>query len=150
MILFLDFDGVLHPHPTRDERQLFCRRPTFEKVIRDFPHVEIVISSRWRREYNLDQLRAFFSDDVSANIIDVTPELVDLDEPIDVLAKCPRQFEIEGWLRHSGRTRENWVAIDYRPYWFRPFISNLVICDPSVGIDDTVAMSLHRKLRRFS
>ena len=56
MILFLDFDGVLHPlHdnvPTPENHdnvptpadQLFCYLPRFEAVMRDFPMVKIVIS----------------------------------------------------------------------------------------------------------
>lgn len=49
MILFLDFDGVLHTEhddgPTPDE-SVFCHLPRFEAVMRDFPTVEIVISLR--------------------------------------------------------------------------------------------------------
>lgn len=48
MILFLDFDGVLHP---QYEDQVvpayvaFCHLSRFERVMRDFPAVQVVISS---------------------------------------------------------------------------------------------------------
>lgn len=64
MILFLDFDGVLHPISSRIIRQeagtlvieqdqegepLFCRVPLLAAVLRDFPEVKIVLSTSWVR-----------------------------------------------------------------------------------------------------
>ena len=48
MILFLDFDGVLHPEPCDEDGEPFCNLPALEAILRDFPAVEIVISSMWR------------------------------------------------------------------------------------------------------
>jgi hypothetical protein len=48
MILFLDFDGVLHPEydgQAAPADVVFCHLPRFEAVMRDHPEVEIVISS---------------------------------------------------------------------------------------------------------
>jgi hypothetical protein len=36
MLLFLDFDGVLHPEPCFDKAQLFCCKTHFENVMREF------------------------------------------------------------------------------------------------------------------
>lgn len=52
MILFLDFDGVLHPLFTLpelspEESRPFCYLPRFAAVLHDYPHVEVVISSTW-------------------------------------------------------------------------------------------------------
>lgn len=49
MILFLDFDGVLHPFfprsdRTDEENQLFEYLSRLEKVLRDYPICRIVIS----------------------------------------------------------------------------------------------------------
>lgn len=64
MILFLDFDGVLHPISSRIVRReagtliieqdpagepLFCRVPLLAAVLRDFPEVRIVLSTSWTR-----------------------------------------------------------------------------------------------------
>lgn len=38
MILFLDFDGVLHPAICHCDADLLCRRPLLESVLRDCPH----------------------------------------------------------------------------------------------------------------
>lgn len=56
MILFLDFDGVLHPFFPRadrsdEENQLFAYLPRLEGVLRDFPEWQIVISSSWREHH---------------------------------------------------------------------------------------------------
>lgn len=57
MILFLDFDGVLHPdaaflvkgRPTlKAEGQLFMWAPLLVDVLADFPEVQIVLSTSWR------------------------------------------------------------------------------------------------------
>ena len=45
MILFLDFDGVLHPEPCYDKQSFFCCLPRLENVLRDFPKVRVVISN---------------------------------------------------------------------------------------------------------
>ncbi len=74
MILFLDFDGVLHPEPCYSDSDLFCHRPLFESVMREFPDIEIVISSTWRQNRSLAQLKALFSDDIAACIVGVTPD----------------------------------------------------------------------------
>ncbi|MFZ3000646.1 MAG: HAD domain-containing protein [Undibacterium umbellatum] len=53
MILFLDFDGVLHPEPCYDKTQLFSCLPRLEAILRDFPTVQIVISSTWRKNWSI-------------------------------------------------------------------------------------------------
>lgn len=94
MILFLDFDGVLHPF----HRPLgtFVLLSYFEDVLRDFPAVNIVISSTWREEYSLPQLQKFFSEDIARRIIDVTPSWQDL----NIIMFVKQKF----WL---GNVRQN-------------------------------------------
>jgi len=47
MILFLDFDGVLHPEFSHESRH-FCCLPVLEQVVRQLQDCEVVISSTWR------------------------------------------------------------------------------------------------------
>lgn len=56
MILFLDFDGVLHPGevylrngtPALDEQgELFMWAPILEEILADFPAVRVVLSTTW-------------------------------------------------------------------------------------------------------
>ena len=76
MILFLDFDGVLHPegegHLPNDGTD-FCFLPRLEELLREFPHVRIVISSSWRERLAYPTLLKPFSEDIRARIIGTTP-----------------------------------------------------------------------------
>jgi len=60
-ILFLDFDGVLHPvgEPALDEDfrlienpGLFVWRPVLEELLAPYPAVRIIVSSDWRRLFD--------------------------------------------------------------------------------------------------
>lgn len=92
MILFLDFDGVLHPVNQVD---LFSREEHLARVLRDFPHVEIVISSAWRQDYTLKNIQTFFLTDLTPM---ATPNCSTYGHP-----NCPRQdgqimgFEVGVW-----------------------------------------------------
>jgi hypothetical protein len=64
-LLFLDFDGVLHPVGERafDENfrlianpGLFVWRPILEQILVPFPSVRIVVSSDWRRLFDDENL----------------------------------------------------------------------------------------------
>lgn len=138
MILFLDFDGVLHPFDC--PHGLFTLLPEFERVMRDFPGVDIVISSSWREAHTLGELRALFSPDIAQRIIGATPILYDRDhEPV-------RETEIRAWLRDAGRETEPWVAIDDFEWFFSPGCANLVLTDTRTGFDKRVERELRMRL----
>ena len=73
--LFLDFDGVLHRY-TAPSNRLFVRIVHFERVMRQFPEWQIVISSSWREYVRLEVMRRRFSADIAERIVGVTPEFV--------------------------------------------------------------------------
>lgn len=146
MILFLDFDGVLHPEPLYDESQLFCRRPLLEDCLRQFPDVSIVISSTWRDNRTLDELRELFSEDIGRRIVGVTPSWRDIQEIADTIG-YQRHAEVEGWLRQAGTPWEKWVAVDDKSWLFKPFLPNLVVCDTAVGLTDQSVQALCAKLK---
>lgn len=89
MILFLDIDGVLHPDPPQPDQRLRSL-PCLIAVLRDFPLVEVVISSLWREHLLLDQLRYLFPADLRERIIGVTP----IAERIDGWLPARREGEI--------------------------------------------------------
>ncbi|MFC3106848.1 HAD domain-containing protein [Undibacterium arcticum] len=151
MILFLDFDGVLHPDPC-DEGERFSRLPAFEALMRDFPAVEIVVSSSWRVARTLDDLRAFFATDIAQRIIGVTPpDSREFPELAQIIGPGYfRQIEIEAWIRHFGRAREPWLVLDDRAYLFRPFLPNLILCDGDTGLTPAVEEKLRQKLNHHS
>lgn len=147
-ILFLDFDGVMHPEPCYDKSQLFCCRPRLEKVLADFSHVEIVISSTWRENRSLAELGEYFSLEYRNRVIDVTPFWKDIPDIVEVIG-YQRHSEIEGWLRKSRAPWRPWIAIDDKPYLFRPFLDNLIKTNPAVGFDEAAERQLRSKLQRI-
>jgi hypothetical protein len=146
MILFLDFDGVLHPQydgePT-PVSEIFCHLPRFESVMRDFPSVEIVISSTWRIQFTLDELRARFSPDIAARIIDVTPQIECAD---DNYLPARREDEILEWLKRAGLSCTLWIALDDAAWQFKQHRDRLVACTWYVGLNDAVELKLRSAL----
>ena len=140
MILFLDFDGVLHP-VSRPAGTLSLL-PQFEAVIRDFPAVDIVISSAWRQDHSLEELRSFFSPDIAKRIVAVTPIFHHLEH------QYLRQSEITAWLRDEGREYETWLAIDDSDWYFSPGCRNLILTSEEVGFDEKTAWALRRRLSK--
>lgn len=139
MVLFLDFDGVLHPVSRETGAMVFV--PNFERAMQDYSSVEIVISSAWRENNSLEELRLHFSKGFNERIIDVTPVLHHLDH------KFLRQAEITAWLRESGREYESWVAIDDSEWLFTPQCKNLILINGDIGFDEQAESRLHARLR---
>jgi len=146
MILFLDFDGVLHPE--YDGRAVpgemaFCHLPRFEAVMRDFPDVEIVISSMWRYHLPLEVLRERFSEDIRTRIIDTTP-LVEREDPKYLPAR--REGEILQWLAEHNRHADDWIALDDATWQFPTHRSRVIGCVHYRGFDDEAADVLRTRL----
>jgi len=150
MIVFLDFDGVLHPEPcARDE--LFCHLPLLEEVLREYPAVQVVISSAWRLAYRrrpISRLREHFSPDIAGRIIGVTPDYRRADEAMtpNGLGLFTRQWECVDWLRAHRPAGTRWLAIDDRDYLFAPCCGNLILCDSEVGFTPAHARELRARL----
>jgi hypothetical protein len=106
MILFLDFDGVMHPI---DQHNLFCREEHLARVLRKFPDVEIVISSSWRLTHSLQNMQSFFLTDMRSRVIGVTP-IIDIEGSVN--CGCTRFLEIQKYLADTGNQHRNWVALD--------------------------------------
>ena len=109
--LFLDFDGVTHyafpvAGVSDPDNAYFAFLPAIEAVLRAKPYpVQIVISSSWRENHGLAELRSHFSSDLRDRVIGVTPE------HNDGLVAGGRLGEILAWLdRHDPGAP--WVAVD--------------------------------------
>jgi len=94
MIIFLDFDGVLHPDPCFDKDKLFICLPRLEQVLREFHSIRIVISSTWRLTRSLSDLKLFFSPDIANRIVGVTPTWRNHEEIVNIIG-YQRHAEIE-------------------------------------------------------
>jgi hypothetical protein len=163
-VLFLDFDGVLHPESCA-ERDLFCYLPHFSTALKkvDPEHrVPIVISSLWRHHCMLPQIRSYFPEDMAGQIVGVTPYMTD-QEAMDVQdwapyggeqsRACHRQREVVMWMAaHAPQGR--WLAIDDRAAYFHKDTPHLFLVPKLVyqgdsGITIYQAPALAERLNAF-
>lgn len=168
-VLFLDFDGVLHPEGCGPDME-FCFMPQFGQVMQHVDpsgEVPIVISSMWRFNEPLDKLREFFPDRLRHQIVGVTPEI---HRPLESIGTAwdrdstlhakpagwergQRQREIEAWMQTYSPAGK-WLALDDRAHWFDESCPQLFLL-PDVyehgggGISNVQAVKLQRRLREF-
>lgn len=140
MILFLDFDGVMHPFNQTD---LFCRESHLARVLRDFQSVEIVVSSSWRETHTLEAMQAFFLTDLRSRIVGVTP-VIEIKNAVDVAGV--RFREINQYLSDTGNMHRHWIALDDDPAIFPTACPELVLCDSNHGFDDVAENALRTAL----
>lgn len=130
MVLFLDFDGVLHRYGCKPA-DLFSRLPLLEGWLLQHPGVDVVVSSTWRLTRSFDEIRSFFSPALQEHIVGVTPKLAG-ESP----ERFAREAEVAMWLRESGQPWRPWAALDDQAWLFKPFSPRLVLCNPDVGLTD--------------
>ena len=151
MILFLDFDGVLHPWDPKiqlNEKQMFSLKPLLENTLRSFPDVEIVITSSWRQKYSLEKLRRLFSPEFASRIIGVTPP-TRRDERGRYPNGCRGQ-EILQWLYQNRRNVDQWLALDDLEWMFEPSLRNrLILCDSATGLTEQKINELEQRLKEL-
>jgi hypothetical protein len=148
LCLFLDFDGVTHPEPCLKVHE-FCFLPLIEDVLREYGAVEVVISSSWRNEYSLDQLRSFFSADIAKRVVGVTPSSK---KPTDEwlpgrVGGYERERECDAWMQKNRTWGTPWLAIDDRPHWFRPDCADLLLTSSKVGFQESDKDTLREMIR---
>lgn len=141
-LIFLDFDGVLHP----DGVALFSQRALLESYLGQMPAAEIVISSSWRETEPLAQLRSYFSPQIHERIVGVTPSL---DGGYD---SGGRQLEILAFMESEDLNAQNssWVALDDVAHFFQDGCPNLILTDSSKGFSDSEGELLLAWYRRVS
>ena len=145
MILFLGLSGVLHPEPCPKD-QHFCRLPLIESILRDFPGVEIVLTSAWWLTYPdqkgaLAQMRQHFAPHMAGRIAGVMPDHRDQprseapDGPgrLDELGVFPREEECLTWLRTNRPAGTPWLALDGQPHLFSSGCPNLMLTSGETG-----------------
>lgn len=145
MIVFLDFDGVLHPE-TGNADDLFCCRPVLWEILRARLDVDVVFSTSWRESYRPDALLAFVTaqggEDLRPRFIGQTPTV-----PVAPGADDYRRRELEclAWLSENKRDPSRWLALDDVEYWFSHSSPNLYLVDYLTGLtDDDIAAILAR------
>ena len=136
ILLFLDFDGVLHPLYSPIDKH-FTNLKFFEESIRQYSNISIVISSSWRHHHTMDEIQAFFAVDIQRRIIDSTRH-------VEISKATNRYDEIIDYLKHMNQTQCYWIAIDDARSEFPEDLRNVVFCKPNLGFDEEAAKLLHQ------
>ena len=148
-ILFLDFDGVLHPDrysltshdPDRVFRnnEIFSQAPVLAGLMTEFP-CQIVISSSWRFSYNLDEMKEKLPKAISKNVIGVTGDAY--------IGPYPRFNEIKEYLLSRNKSLYGWRALDDSKIEFPSGCTDLILCDPNTGLASKQIQELKKWLQK--
>lgn len=145
MILFLDFDGVLHPL-SRNQPD-FVRAPLLAPVLVAFPETEVVLSTSWRTFHDIDALCAFLPPVVAACVVGTTP-LEPCRDPEHFTRDMPRwparEHQCRDWLRDNGREGEQWIVLEDDRDAFSE-AAPVIWCEPTTGLNArTIAILAER------
>lgn len=138
VLVYCDLDGVLHrwPCPQAEMFDPQCIARLYE-AIRQHDAV-IVITSTWRLEWPLEQIRERMGV-LGKRVIGVTPEI---DDPF---LRHGRYHEV--LLDLERRVPDSrWIAIDDESGRFPGELVNLVLTDPGAGFSEKDGLALSRLL----
>ena len=132
-LLFLDFDGVLHPNFC-PEQNYFCRLDLLMETLGSKTKgLEMIISSSWRFHYPLNEILESFPESMQNLIAGATPEVAP--------GRHQRYREICAYLSQYKKARD-WRALDDDIIGFPKSCTQLIACDHRVGFDSKGAQIL--------
>jgi hypothetical protein len=146
VIVFLDFDGVLHPDPCMDATRLFENAPRLTYLLNEYPRTMLVLSTAWRQGSSFEQLLVLLPEGMRHRVIGVTPNFSDFSAAA-ALIPYRRQAECMRWMVQNRLQGQAWLALDDRATGFTPYCENLIECDPERGFDDAVSARLRAALQ---
>ncbi len=122
--LFLDFDGVLHPSLCKDKDRFLNANLLAEALSPS--SCQIIISSSWRFQFTLDQLKKVLPKTICNLVMDTTGEAI--------TGQYARYHEIKHWLESKQKPFADWMAIDDATNEFPPGCPNLIPTKSFQGI----------------
>lgn len=163
MILFLDFDGVLHPDAAylvrgrpelRAEGELFMWADALIELLAERPHVQIVLSTSWARELRFARARDYLPAELRTRVIGSTwHSSMATDNEQRPLGRetwwdtATRYQQIRRYVDRAGLTQ--WVAVDDNPEgWADVDRTHLVQTQADSGLSDQAALSRLAELLR--
>lgn len=124
-LIFLDFDGVLHPlQPELVKLERFCWLPLLADLVAEHPDIYIVVHSTWRYEYTEPELRQMLGS-LGRRFVGCAP-------------RAPRQQAIEMVLQANKGLRAH-LVLDDDPREFSGSTLNVLLLDPQRGLSDKTA-----------
>jgi hypothetical protein len=127
-LLFLDFDGVLHPADADPALAHFCWLPELERLLSSHTDVRIVVHSTWRYDHHDSELRALLAG-LGARFVGSAP-------------RGPRQQAIESVLQSNKGKVSNYLVLDDASNEFEEGTLNVVLLDGRAGISDLDAQAV--------
>ena len=122
-ILFLDFDGVMHPASLSQGHQNFSNAPWLEAVLAKHP-LRIVVSSSWRFHYPMDAILRAMPPALARAVVGATGDAH--------VGPWARFHEIKAWLAKNDPLAD-WRAADDAVFEFPKPCPELIACHPQDG-----------------
>jgi hypothetical protein len=117
-VLFLDFDGVLHPAQGNLVPE-FAHAPRLARILAG-SDCTVIISSTWSESYSLDEIRALLPKDLGDRVVGVLGP--------DQRGPHVRFKNIEAWLADQSE-QINSCALDDSPSDFPSGWPQLILCN---------------------
>lgn len=148
-ILYLDFDGVLHPEPVYRHPKggmffgiehtghcLFEYAEVLVEALAPYPHVAIVLSTSWVRVLSYSQARAYLPEPLRSRVIGAT------------FHSAMNKFEFDAMSRGAQvladatrRSATSWVALDDDDEgWGTAASPRLVLTERTSGLSEPQAL----------
>ena len=125
-VVFLDFDGVLHPKRAASSAEMFRGLRYLDDALCDVEDVGIVITSTWRNHpTDLAYATGMFPERLRRQILGTTPLLG---------GRRAREDEICKWLDSASVTRAKALILDDEPDLFELLRDQLLVVDGEVGL----------------
>ncbi|EGH30076.1 hypothetical protein PSYJA_14317 [Pseudomonas syringae pv. japonica str. M301072] len=145
-VLFLDYDGVLHPDAVylsrqgpvlRAEGELFMWAPVLVKILEDFQEVSLVLSTSWVRNLSFKRAMGFLPFDLGNRVTGATWHSSMARDWADE-NKWDGRTRYDQISRYAARAQlANWVSLDDDPEgWGTTAQHRLVACNPDLGLGD--------------
>ena len=153
MIIFLDYDGVLHADAVylaarrpvlRAEGTLFMWAPILVEVLAPHPQIKIVISSSWARIRGFSRARDALPEELRTRVIGSTwhssfgrSPISGMRLPSNWWDEASRYRQIHRYVTRAKLRDNDWVAIDdHAEEWPEKHRWNLIWTDSARGLSN--------------
>jgi hypothetical protein len=156
-VLFLDFDGVLHPDQVyitasgpqlRSAGELFMWIPVLEAALAPYPDIKIVLSTSWVRKLGFSRAKKRLSPTLQKRVVGSTWHSSMAKVWADQIwwDGTSRHGQISRYAARSGITR--WLALDDdAENWAAADLHRLILLDGAEGLSSpAAAVELDRRL----
>lgn len=166
MILFLDYDGVLHPDAAylvngrpelHADGELFMWAPILREILQPYPDLRIVLSTSWVRVLGFGRARGYLPPELSSRVIGGTWHSAmrrhsEASHRVDEgwFTTMSRYEQIARYVARAGPRAANWLAVDDdADGWDEGVRDRLVQTDGEVGLSSPDIQEALRDMLRY-